>query len=59
LLFARVENFINAFSETIEHPQPWRSGTVEGVRNCDAFVLPPTLLGVKRREVRDILQPTL
>jgi len=59
LIFARVEDFIDAFSETIEHPQPRRSGTVDGVRNGDAFALPPTFLGAEHIAVRDILKPAL
>jgi len=37
LIFVRIENFIDAFSETIEHPQPRGSGTVDCMRNGDAF----------------------
>jgi hypothetical protein len=57
LILARVENFVAAFSETIEHPQPRRSGTVDSVRNGDAFVTPPTFLGVEHIAVRDMSKP--
>jgi hypothetical protein len=59
LIFARVENFIDAFSGTIEHAQPRRSGTVDGVGNGDAFVLPPSFLGVEHIAVRDFLKRAL
>jgi hypothetical protein len=54
LIFARVENFIHAFSAAIEHPQPRRSGTVYCVRNGHAFARPPAFLGIEHLAMRDI-----
>src|SRR5882762_6398027 len=59
LIFARVENFIDTFSQTIEHPQPRCSGAVDGVGNGDSFALPPSFLGFEHIAVMDVLKPVL
>jgi hypothetical protein len=59
LIFARVKNFIDAFSEAIENTQTRRYGTVDRTRNGGSFALPPNFLGVENIAVRDILKPAL
>jgi len=59
LIFGRVENFIDTFSETIEHPQPRCSGAVNGVGSGDSFALPPSFLGFEHIAVMDMLKPAL
>ncbi len=49
LVFGRIENFIDAFAEAIEHAKPGSSGAVDGMGDRKAFVIPPGFFGFEKR----------